>query len=94
MTLGILTKKCSNKKVGMARDSHRSKIGGEFDPHRRLWAYVLFRAVLDIRHTRGQERVAAAEWFSSESYAIGSFFWITDILDLDPWMIRAKLFGG
>ena len=68
---------------------------------RELWLAVLTRAILDLhahdlcadRQYSGYFQASARGWFESQSHEPGSFFWVAELLSLDPSATRKAIFA-
>jgi hypothetical protein len=62
---------------------------GRLTCEKRLWQAVLLMTVFDLRNPLSSVREDAQAWLTSDLEEVGSFYWVCDILGLDPEYIRA-----
>jgi hypothetical protein len=64
-------------------------------PEAELWTQVILQAINDLHGrtslTPGSAKDSAREWFASESDAVCSFLWTSQIINVDPHFIRSQL---
>ena len=70
-----------------------------YQPERALWTAVLVDAIEDYWHVPGylapnvrplwQRQVRV--WFDSQDRRVGSFWWICQVLGLDPCAVRSRI---
>ena len=60
------------------------------DPHRALWAAVLWQAIVDASRNGREDSYSAMRWINGDEDGIGSMEWICDMLGLDHARLQMR----